>query len=268
MINDLIIDAGMHKGEDTEFYLKKGFRVVGIEANPELCAIAEKKLRRFISNGKLTIINAAITEKAEPTLFYTSEHATVWGTTRESWVKRNNKMGVDFREIVVEGVRFEQILNTYGVPYYLKVDIEGCDHLCLEGLLGESSTPKHISIESVKTSWQDLLREFELFRSLGFTQFKVVNQKNVPNQICPRPALEGTYVNHSFSKGDSGLFGEESPGQWLPESRALLSYKLIFFKYWLYGNNGVFPNLHIKTRQWPKLSKFVHPGWYDTHAKR
>jgi hypothetical protein len=33
---DLIYDIGLHKGEDSEFYLKKGFRVVAIEALPSL----------------------------------------------------------------------------------------------------------------------------------------------------------------------------------------------------------------------------------------
>jgi hypothetical protein len=29
---DLIFDVGFHRGEDTDFYLKKGFRVVAVEA--------------------------------------------------------------------------------------------------------------------------------------------------------------------------------------------------------------------------------------------
>lgn len=32
----LIYDIGAHLGEDTDFYLKKGFKVVAIEANPFL----------------------------------------------------------------------------------------------------------------------------------------------------------------------------------------------------------------------------------------
>ncbi len=34
MNKSLIIDVGMHTGRDTEFYLKKGFEVIAIEANP------------------------------------------------------------------------------------------------------------------------------------------------------------------------------------------------------------------------------------------
>ena len=29
--DDLIYDVGMHKGEDTEFYLSKGFRVIALK---------------------------------------------------------------------------------------------------------------------------------------------------------------------------------------------------------------------------------------------
>ncbi len=29
--DDLLYDVGMHKGEDTDYYLKKGFKVIGIE---------------------------------------------------------------------------------------------------------------------------------------------------------------------------------------------------------------------------------------------
>jgi len=40
--NNLIFDVGMHKGEDTDFYIKKGFDVIGFEANPELIKYLKK----------------------------------------------------------------------------------------------------------------------------------------------------------------------------------------------------------------------------------
>ena len=30
---DLLYDVGMHRGEDAEFYLRKGFRVIGFDAD-------------------------------------------------------------------------------------------------------------------------------------------------------------------------------------------------------------------------------------------
>jgi 16S rRNA A1518/A1519 N6-dimethyltransferase RsmA/KsgA/DIM1 with predicted DNA glycosylase/AP lyase activity len=36
--SDLIFDIGLHRGEDTDFYLKKGFRVAAFEVDPNLVA--------------------------------------------------------------------------------------------------------------------------------------------------------------------------------------------------------------------------------------
>jgi len=36
--NDLVYDVGMNNGDDTAYYLSLGFRVIAIEANPELVA--------------------------------------------------------------------------------------------------------------------------------------------------------------------------------------------------------------------------------------
>ena len=63
--NDLIYDVGMHKGEDTEFYLRKGFRVIAFEANPELVDLCRVRLKRFIEQGQLKIVEGAIVDKKE-----------------------------------------------------------------------------------------------------------------------------------------------------------------------------------------------------------
>jgi hypothetical protein len=59
---DLIYDVGLHKGEDSEFYLKKGFRVVAIEALPALAQIVTERLRPYLDSGQLVILNVAIAE--------------------------------------------------------------------------------------------------------------------------------------------------------------------------------------------------------------
>ena len=53
MRRDWIFDVGLHKGEDTEFYLKKGFKVVGIEANPLLYQQARERFSEAVNAGRL-----------------------------------------------------------------------------------------------------------------------------------------------------------------------------------------------------------------------
>jgi hypothetical protein len=67
----LIFDLGMNDGSDTFFYLKKGFNVVALEANPELADQASRRFERFISSNSLRILKHGITDVAsDPLDFY------------------------------------------------------------------------------------------------------------------------------------------------------------------------------------------------------
>ena len=57
---NLIYDVGLHKGEDTDFYLKKGFKVIAIEASPDLVAHAKVRFKEAIMNGTLRLIEGGI----------------------------------------------------------------------------------------------------------------------------------------------------------------------------------------------------------------
>jgi hypothetical protein len=62
MTPDLIFDIGLHRGEDTDFYLRKGFRVVAIEANPDLVSACQTRLGTALQSGRLHIIEGAIAD--------------------------------------------------------------------------------------------------------------------------------------------------------------------------------------------------------------
>lgn len=61
---DLIFDIGLHRGQDTRFYLDKGFRVVALDANPGLCAAARQSFAAELALGQLHIVEAAFHARA------------------------------------------------------------------------------------------------------------------------------------------------------------------------------------------------------------
>ena len=295
MDSHLIYDVGGHLGEDTDFYLRKGFKVVAIEANPVL---AEKLRERFSSNlsdGSLTLIDSAIAEDTGEVDFYVNQSFSIWGTIRPTWAERNAGFGSSSSQLIkVKATNFSDVLSQHGVPYYLKIDIEGADLLCLESLAQKPDKPRFVSIESEKKSWDGLLHEFEMFEKLGYSHFKIVDQKNIDRQKPPNPAVEGQFVDHTFEPGSSGLFGDELPGKWLTRNQALRRYRLIFLVYSLFGDSGALrillkvpgvrkslppPTLaeSSKPADAPNGQK-AHPStlrrirekfrapWYDTHA--
>ena len=282
--NDLIYDIGMHKGEDSEFYLRKGFRVVAFEANPELIASCAQRLREFLDRGQLTIIEGAIVEPDliaaghKTVQFYQNPDSSVWGTVSAEWAERNARLGMSSTVTEVAAIDFAEVMRTHGVPYYMKIDIEGCDTVCIKALRGFQERPSYISIESDKTSLENVEREIEMFSELGYASFQAVEQSQIPwAQSPPKPAREGKYAAHRFEKGSSGLFGRELEGRWKPRREVLSQYKLIFLGYYLLGDDGImgrwrFPGarqLRGLTRRAIRLllTHATVPGWYDTHAR-
>lgn len=274
---DLIYDVGAHKGEDTEFYLKKGFRVIAIEANPYLNAELHAKFADEIKSGRLVLVDGAISDTEEPIDFFINETNSLWGTTNPKWADRNSREGAPSRKISVSAHKFETLLKRYGLPRYLKVDIEGADMLCINALCSFPQRPYYISIESNKVSWKGLLNEFNVLKGLGYNKFKVVNQEDVLNQNEPNPSLEGEYTAHKFTENSTGLFGKDLPGRWLSADEAIAIYRLIFISYKLFGDNTLGGRIVRKllgsntlggriVSCLPMLRRFFLPSWYDTHA--
>jgi len=57
---DLIYDVGFHHGEDTAYYLKKGFRVVAFEANPRLAEKGRAMFADAARDGRFTMVEGAV----------------------------------------------------------------------------------------------------------------------------------------------------------------------------------------------------------------
>lgn len=221
-----------------------------------------------MKSGQLIILNVAVAEKDGPVTFFENPGNNVWGTANSEWAERNRRLGQGSIERTVQGVDFANALKQHGIPYYLKIDIEGTDLLCLEALKSFASKPTHVSIESTKTSFRRLRGEFALLKALGYSKFKVVPQHTVAAQVCPVPAKEGRYVDYHFERGASGLFGEEAPGEWMSESRAVKTYFPIFLQYKLYGDDGVVHRSRLARRVLRRFGPATEVGWYDTHATR
>lgn len=269
---NLIFDVGMHRGEDTEYYLKRGFRVIGIEANPDLVQENSQHFARDIEQGNLVIVEGAIVD--DPSVgsikFYVNEDSSVWGTVHAEFAERNEMLGTRNKVVEVKAIDFKDCLSTHGIPYYMKIDIEGADLCCLRGLSHFSNKPTYVSIESDKVNFDNLLHEIELLDGLGYDSFKAVQQAGVPKMRVPGNSVEGKIVDHVFSKEASGMFGSDLSGNWLSKEEVIERYKVIFSEYRSYGDDTFWQKNYIARRLLKALSRLTgkhYPGWYDTHAR-
>ena len=236
---DLIFDIGLHKGLDSEFYLNKGFSVVGLEASPDLWDHVRAALEPHVSSGKLCVVQKALFhEDDKEVTFFINPDKDDWGSLEQGSAEKGVGHSVS---ITVPTVTLATLFKTYGVPYYLKCDIEGGDAILAEQLLNSAGRPTFVSLEA--TSADDIAK----LVACGYDRFQLVNQYLNIFVECPEPAREGVYVNSRFSHETSGLFGKELP----PEKWTDFSKTMAMFLDW-YSLRERDANLAV--------------GWLDVHA--
>ncbi len=245
LISDLIYDIGMYNAADTEFYLKKGFRVIAIEANPKLCKDAETTYASYIESGQLTILERGLFSTSGLHKFMINLDQTDRSSFDPAWCPDDNRTVIE-----VACVTLDEVLDQFGTPYYMKIDIEQLDHLCIEALERRTDLPRFVSIET------DHIGFVQKMSTLGYKRFKIISQ--IWNQAIPLPfpALEGLYVEQRFTRSHSGPFGAETYGTWLSKDEALDEIAKIRSKDYGASRHKLFGC--------PEEAFFYN--WYDAHA--
>lgn len=225
---DLVYDVGMNNGDDTATYLAQGYRVVAVEANPALVAAGHTRFAGEIAAGKLHIVGAAISDRRETRTFYVSsknEHSSF-----DLGFAQTSGSTVEPMDVACMSIR--DLFSEHGVPYYLKIDIEGADRYCIEQL-NPDDLPEFVSFERHRI--ENLLH----LRDLGYTKFKLIDQltmkqfhwspglirevRNLYNRMAPRQ-IATLLRKGSFPFGSSGPFGEDTDGAWRSWDEVALSW--------------------------------------------
>jgi FkbM family methyltransferase len=203
----VIYDVGSNNGDDIPYYLLKSDLVVAVEANP---ALAEGIRRRFsgaISSGNLIVENIVITvaEGGQvPFYLHKSRHfLSQFGRPADNIIEQ-------FEETSLPSKSLMNILDTYGSPLYIKIDVEGYDQKLLAELFKNRVFPAYLSAES---------HSIEVFSQLvangGYTAFKLVDGASIPVVYNAYPvATRQGPVEHSFPFHSAGPFGNDIIGPW------------------------------------------------------
>ena len=204
----IIYDIGANNGDDIPYYLKKADVVVAVEANPELCRQMQGRFSSEIQQGRLVIENCVLTseDQGETVPFYL--HKTNHVLSQFLPPKYNSE---NFERVLLSGKSVSQLFEEYGLPYYVKIDVEGYDHILLLSLFNRNITTQYISAESHS------IEVFLLLTSLGgYNLFKIVDGNSVVNEYRNHliKTIDGEEV-YSFPFHSAGPFGEDVAGNWI-----------------------------------------------------
>lgn len=205
----MIFDLGLHNGDDTSYYLERGFKVMAVEANPELCEGCNLRFESQISSGDLVIVNKAIWKRSGQTIdFYISSLNSEWSTIHQN----PHLIGENPRKISVETTTLNTLTSLFGIPHYVKCDIEGADIIFLRQLLEEQVKPDFVSAEGTS------LEILGLLMASGYDKFQLVNNAKVRRFASRKYFEDSGYGSGSatITGHCSGEFGLDlDSGKWI-----------------------------------------------------
>jgi FkbM family methyltransferase len=242
--NKLIFDLGFHNGDDSDFYLKKGFDVVAVEANPELAREGAERFHEHIGKKNLNLINKALSGEKGSVMFYVHPNKPDWSSCKKDMAESD---GSRAKAVSVQTLSLGDLCRDFGTPLYVKVDVEGCDTVVAEQLYDLKEKPQYVSFEISKRDYADI---FSWLYVSGYKKYQLVNQlNNVNRKRDPsQKTFEGGNIDYQFTKYSSGFFGRDLPeNKWLTFDEVLTRY----LKY---------KELKIADNQELAL------GWLDVHA--
>ena len=148
----------------------------------------------------------------------------------------------------------------FGVPHYLKCDIEGGEEIVIAQITQAQVRPSFISMEDPTGASASLLA------AIGYDRFQMINQGYLPMFPPPQPPREGQYFDTTFDGRMSGLFGFElRPDHWIDE--AALQDQMRRWR--SLHDNSVNPVFRYAFKRWGKLTGrgwLIPGGWCDIHA--
>jgi FkbM family methyltransferase len=128
----LVFDVGANVGNYTEVFLELGARVVAIEPNPELA----ERVRLRCASRRLVVEELALSDREGAIQLHLGiDH--VHSTISDDWVQlvESSEFPERFRgSVEVQMTTLDNLIARYGMPDFLKIDVEGAERDVLSGL--------------------------------------------------------------------------------------------------------------------------------------
>lgn len=147
--NKLIFDIGANKGNKVNAFLKMGFKVVAVE--PEKKSLSTLHYR--FKHKKVSIVEKGVSDKEGTLTINVAEGRSGLNTLSDKWVgslgsKETNRWEEEHafkKSYEVPITTLEKLFLEFGVPYYIKIDVEGYEKNVIKGL---ERSPSFISFET------------------------------------------------------------------------------------------------------------------------
>lgn len=168
----LIFDIGANIGRYSLTYAKDSENtIISVEASPNTYNILKINMSPFTN---VTALEYAVCNSKEPYITFYNCQSDTLSTLDINWLSSSDSRFGDhvgkFSPIQVKTITLDALIEKYGVPDMLKIDVEGAE----EGVIRSLSKKVPILLFEWAAEWKDSLKlAIDHLTSLGFTRFHV-----------------------------------------------------------------------------------------------
>lgn len=202
---DLVFDIGANIGDRTEIFKELGARVIAVEPQRE-CVLQLTK--RYKNDSKVTIVGKAVdATEGIRTINICSTEPKI-STMSDEW-KSNSRFSDNYKwdkKHDVETITFNSLISQFGMPVFVKIDVEGYELNVIRGLTKPVGA---MSLEFTQEKFSNTIECIELMSKISTYMFNVSLGESMlleNNEWLTKDEFFG-YMENLFS-GGSLLWGD------------------------------------------------------------
>jgi len=128
----LVFDIGANVGKWTKSNLDTYDKIISIEASEKTF----KKLQQNCNNPKIVALNYAVCNNNFNDILFYEAQEDVLSTINKEWLQSSSSrfFNKPYKETMCKTITIDKLINEYGKPDLIKIDVEGGEFECISSL--------------------------------------------------------------------------------------------------------------------------------------